>query len=81
MDITVGDEGGITMATVGHMLEFSPETEIISSYLERLDLYFDANSVAAGKQVSVLLTMIGSKYYDLLRGLGSPRCTEGSDVK
>ena len=53
------------------MREFSSETETISSHQERLDLFFEANSVAAGKQVSFLLTVIhvGSKHYDLLRGL------------
>ena len=59
------------MATVtyGAIKEFDPATETISAYLERIQLYFEANDVANAKQVSVLLTVIEPKVYTLLRGL------------
>ena len=68
-----GDEYGIKahdMATVtyGTIKEFDPTAETISAYLERLQLYFEANA----KKVSVLLMVIGPKVYTLLRGLLAP---------
>ncbi len=61
------------MAVVyGRMKPFFPDKESISAYLERLNLYFDANGVAEEKKVSVLLTVIGAENYTLLRGLVSP---------
>ena len=53
----------------GRMKEFTPDTESISAYLERLQLYFDANRIAEDKRVSVLLTVIGAKHYTLLSWL------------
>ena len=46
--------------------------ENITSYLERLSLYMDANSVAAEHKVPVLLTVIGVKAYGILKSLTSP---------
>ena len=62
------------MATVtyGKISEFDPEQERISEYLERLHLFFEANDIANAKKVSVLLTVIGSKTYSLLRGQLTP---------
>ena len=66
------------MATVtyGTTKEFNPDTEMISAYLERLQLYFEANEVANAKKLSVLLTVIGPKVYTLLRGLLAPYLAE-----
>jgi hypothetical protein len=44
----------------------------MSTYLERLELYFDANAVEASRKVAVLLTVIGVKAYDTLRSLLAP---------
>ncbi|ETW97619.1 MAG: hypothetical protein ETSY2_44310 [Candidatus Entotheonella gemina] len=44
----------------------------MSTYLERLELYFDANAVEASRKVAVLLTVIGSKTYDTLWSLLAP---------
>lgn len=41
-------------------------------YLERLQLYFEANGVEDNKKVSVLLTVIGPKTYSTLRSLLAP---------
>ena len=62
------------MATAAHgkIEEFQPQNEPFTAYLERVQLYFMANGVRAAKQVSVFLTVIGSKNYALLRNLLSP---------
>ena len=57
---------------VGQMQEFDPETETISSYIERLEMFFTANDIAEAKQVSVLLTVVGKTTFSLLRNLLSP---------
>ena len=56
-------------ATFGHIQEFRPDDESISAYLERLQLFFEANSVVEAKQVPVLLSVLGAKNYALLRSL------------
>ena len=44
----------------GTLNEFRPDNESIKNYLERVQLYFTANGVDAGKQVAILLSSIGS---------------------
>ena len=56
----------------GQLGEFNPDSEKISTYLERLNLFIEANSVDADKKVAVLLTVIGAKDYALLQGLVAP---------
>ena len=68
-------------ATYGKIDEFNPENERISEYLERLQLYFDANDIANAKKVSVLLTLIGSKTYSLLRGQLAPTLPKDKSLK
>ena len=46
--------------------------ETITLYLERLELYFNVNTVAAKKKVSALLYGIGPKFYGVLRSLLAP---------
>ena len=53
----------------GRLEAFEPEGETISSYLERVELYFAANSIAEEKQTSVLLTVIGTKNYGIIKSL------------
>ena len=60
------------MATIGQIGEFKPEKECIAAYLERLQLFFIANSIAEGKQVATLLSVVGTKTYALLRDLLAP---------
>lgn len=59
-------------AKFGQLHEFQHGAESIESYLERTQVYFRANDIAAGKRVDVLLTVIGPKTYSLLRNLFSP---------
>ena len=60
------------MATFGRLEEFNPRKETISSYLERIELYFLANEIAEKKQVAVFLSVIGGQMYSLLRNLLAP---------
>jgi len=59
-------------ATLGTLQEFQPDAEPIAAYLERVNLYFEANNIKEDKQVVVLLNAIGSKTYSLLRSLTAP---------
>jgi len=54
----------------GQLGEFNPGKKI-TTYLDRVALYMEANSVAADK-VAVLLTVIGPKNYALLHGQLAP---------
>ena len=60
------------MATIGQLPEFQTDNERISDYLERVQLFFEANGVEEGKRVPVLLTAIGRKTYALLSNLLAP---------
>ncbi len=51
---------------------FQPENETIAAYLERVELYYEANDIEAAKKVSILLTSIGDKTYTLLRNHFAP---------
>ena len=66
---TFGDEGSSRMAHVafGHILEFDPYVKGISSYLERVGLYFDAKRIESERQVAVFLSLIGGTNYALFR--------------
>ena len=59
-------------ATFGTLKEFNSDNESVKSYLERVDLYFRANSVEEDKQVPILLSSIGSATYTLLSDLLAP---------
>ena len=75
-DTTSGDKDGIMSRTglsvFGQLGEFNPDSEKISTYLERLKVFMEANSVGEDKKVAVLLTVIGTKDYALLQGLLAP---------
>ncbi len=62
----------------GRVEEFQPEVESISAYLERVELFFDANSIDAERRVPVFLSVIGSKNYSLLRNLLAPTKPSGA---
>ena len=58
--------------TIGSIQEFDADAESVTAYLERVELFMDANEVTADKRVAVLLSVIGSKVYGLLRNLMEP---------
>ena len=49
------------MSSIVKIQEFKLESERFSMYVERLKLYFEANGVAANKQVAVFLTVTEAK--------------------
>ena len=51
---------------------FDPKDGDFSEYVERLEQYFLANTVADAKKVAILLTVIGKETYSLLRSLVAP---------
>ena len=54
---------------LGTLGEFDHCSNSIASYLERMQLYFEANSVEDERKVAVLLTVIGAKTYETLKSL------------
>lgn len=60
------------MPYIGAISEFNPTTCDFKIYIERLEVFFTANTISDGKKVSVLLTLIGEKCYGVLRDLISP---------
>ena len=57
----------IPMTTFGKLAEFKPNTEVFSGYLEKVDLFFLLNDVAAEKKVPIFLNCISSTTYSLLQ--------------
>ena len=60
------------MATFGRVQEFHLDSESITAYIERVQLFYAANDIAVDKKVPVLLSLIGGKNYELLRNLLAP---------
>ena len=58
--------------TYGQLQEFQPDLDAVTSYLERVSLYFDANGIAEDKRVPILLSSIGESTYSLLNDLLAP---------
>ena len=57
---------------LGFMDAYNPDTDDWSAYIERLDLFFLANEIKDDKKVAVLLTVLGTKAYSLLRTIIAP---------
>ena len=57
---TFGDKGSSIMAHMafGHIQEFDPNVEGISSYLEWVGLYFVANKIESERQVAVFQSLV-----------------------
>ena len=56
----------------GRLAEFDSSEELVSSYIERAQLFFDANNID-DKKVAVFLSSVGAKTYTLLRNLVAPK--------
>ena len=56
----------------GQLTNFDPDTETMSVYLERVDIFFQANGIAEENQVGIFLSLLGAKIYSLLRDLVAP---------
>ena len=63
------------MATsvIGTLTEFNPEDQDVASYLEKVELFFEANNIAEEKKVAVFLTAVGQKTYKILRQHSAPK--------
>ena len=57
---------------LGFMDAYNPDTDNWSAYVERLDLFFLANEIKDDKKVTILLTVLGTKAYSLLRTIIAP---------
>ena len=60
------------MAAIGRHDKFQVGKEDFDCYMDRMEQYCIANSVAEEKRVAVFLTAIGGATYELLRNLLSP---------
>ena len=56
----------------GQLNQYEPDLETMSAYLERVEIFFQANSIAENKQVGIFLSLIGAKTYGLLQDLVAP---------
>ena len=59
-------------AVLGCMDTYNPDTDDWSAYVKRLNLFFEANEIEDEKKVAVILTVLGTKAYSLLRSIKSP---------
>ena len=60
-------------AQFGQVIEFDPQVDDWTHYVERLDYYFVANDITkAKKKHAVLLSVVGTMTYRLLRNLIAP---------
>lgn len=57
---------------IGHMDPFDESGEQWATYIERFEHYVLANEIRDAKKVPVLLSVLGSKTYGLLRSLVAP---------
>ena len=63
---------GYKPVVFGQLDAFDPESDNVVAYLERVDLFFTANDIGPDKQVSVFLTVVGSRNYALIKSLTAP---------
>ena len=60
------------MSLIGNVGPYD-ESEKFSTHVDRVKLYFEANSIAENKQVPAFLSLIGPKLFSLTTDLVSPR--------
>ena len=68
------------MATFGSIKEFCPGSDSVRTYVQRVELYFVANSIPEDKQLPILLTSIGASTYDRLSELLAPVALSSKSV-
>ena len=67
----MAQERAHSSALIGRLDSYD-EVEDIRNYIERLNLYFQANDIAEGKQVAVLLSAVGANVYKTAKSLSEP---------
>ena len=68
------------MATFGSIKEFCPGSDSVRTYVQRVELYFVANSIPEDKQLPILLTSIGASTYDRLSELLAPAALSSKSI-
>ena len=66
-------------AIIGHIGEFKPEVESITTYLERIEVFLAANSIVDDQKSAVLLSCIGSSMYRVVKNLCAPDTPASKD--
>ena len=56
----------------GRINEFEAHNEDWETYVERVEMFFDANGTENDKHVAILLSCVGAKTYGLLKSLTAP---------
>ena len=69
------------MAAIGHLPQFDLQTDSCAMFVERIQLFLDDNTVAAGKKAAVLLCALYGKMYALLWSLLAPEVLRRSHSK
>ena len=71
--INLGSVGPALVATpmqiLGALEAFDPSTDTVSAYVERAELFFTVNNIAAEKKVPVFLNAVGKQQYQLISNL------------
>ena len=71
-------------ATIGTIGPYQ-ESEDFETYVDRVELFFDANSIADDKKVSTFLSIVGPQVYGLVQNIVSPKkpkdCTYKDIIK
>ena len=60
--------------------EFDETSEKWSTYVKRLKQYFVVNDIEEDKQVPSILLYMGSKFYDILETLVTPKASESKTL-
>ncbi|XP_037502705.1 uncharacterized protein K02A2.6-like [Rhipicephalus sanguineus] len=60
------------MSRLGKVAEFDPKSQNFESYLERFELFVQANDIEEEKKLAVFLTVIGAEAYEVLKNLVVP---------
>ena len=61
----------VNSSFIGRVEEFIPGSDW-KHYVEKVEMFFEVNSVAEDKKVPTILTLMGNKMYALLRNIVSP---------
>ena len=55
-----------------NLTEINASNKDWNSYIERLELFFEANSIERGKRQPILLSTVGVETYKIFKGLVAP---------
>lgn len=70
-------------AMLGKLEDFDAKNDTVTAYIERAELFMDANTIPNDKRVLTLLSSIGKECYEILRNLltpANPRDTSWADI-